>query len=97
MNNFIVFEKDSLNKVKVNSQKIVLNEASIVHTKMHRADVAEFVQDGNNLLLKLKDGNVITIENFLLMMMLSQTWFLKRVMAFYIGSMAFQALIVFRD
>ncbi|MCJ8160297.1 BapA/Bap/LapF family prefix-like domain-containing protein, partial [Acinetobacter zhairhuonensis] len=64
MNNFIVVEKDSLNKVNVNSQKIVLNEASIVHTKMHREDVAEFVQDGNNLLLKLKDGNVITIENF---------------------------------
>ncbi|MFA3130279.1 BapA prefix-like domain-containing protein, partial [Acinetobacter pittii] len=66
MNNFIIVEKDSLNKVNVNSQKIVLNEASIVHTKMHRADVAEFVQDGNNLLLKLKDGNVITIENFFL-------------------------------
>ena len=64
MNKFIVVEKDSLSKVSVSSQKIILNEASIVYTKIHREDVAEFIQDGNNLLLKLKDGNVIVIENF---------------------------------
>lgn len=36
MTNFIVVEKDSLNKVSINTQHITLTEASIVHTKMHR-------------------------------------------------------------
>ena len=46
MTNFIVVEKDSLNKVSINTQHITLTEASIVHTKMHRNDVAEFLRDG---------------------------------------------------
>ncbi|SSM84451.1 BapA/Bap/LapF family prefix-like domain-containing protein [Acinetobacter baumannii] len=64
MTNFIVIEKDSLEKSIVNSNQIPLTEASIVHTKMHRDDVEEFIRDGNNLLLKLKNGEVIVIENF---------------------------------
>ncbi|CDM72677.1 BapA/Bap/LapF family prefix-like domain-containing protein [Acinetobacter baumannii] len=64
MTNFIVIEKDSLEKSIVNSNQITLTEASIVHTKMHRDDVEEFIRDGNNLLLKLKNGEVIVIENF---------------------------------
>ena len=64
MSNFIVIEKDSLSKSTVNSANITLIEASIVHTKMHRDDVAEFIRDGNNLVLKLKNGEVVVIENF---------------------------------
>jgi len=64
MASFVVIEKDSLNKAAVNAERITLTEASIVHTKMKRDDVAEFVRDGNNLLLKLKSGEVIVIENF---------------------------------
>ncbi|WP_158651054.1 BapA/Bap/LapF family prefix-like domain-containing protein, partial [Acinetobacter indicus] len=64
MSNFIVIEKDSLNKVSVNAERIVLSESSIVHTKMNRDDVAEFIRDGNNLILKLKNGEVVVIENF---------------------------------
>ena len=64
MSNFIVIEKDSLSKSTVNSANITLTEASIVHTKMHRDDVAEFIRDGNNLVLKLKNGEVVVIENF---------------------------------
>ena len=64
MSNFIVIEKDSLNKVSVNAERIVLSESSIVHTKMNRDDVAEFIRDGNNLILKLTNGEVVVIENF---------------------------------
>ncbi|WP_239991304.1 BapA/Bap/LapF family prefix-like domain-containing protein, partial [Ignatzschineria indica] len=64
MINFIVVEKDSLDKSVVSSAHLTLSEPSIVHTKMSRDDVAEFVRDGNNLLLKLKNGKVIVIENF---------------------------------
>ena len=39
---FYCSRKDSLNKVSINTQHITLTEASIVHTKMHRNDVAEF-------------------------------------------------------
>ncbi|WP_171263524.1 BapA/Bap/LapF family prefix-like domain-containing protein, partial [Acinetobacter silvestris] len=53
-----------MSKSTVDTTHIALVEASIVHTKMNRDDVAEFVRDGNNLLLKLKNGEVIVIENF---------------------------------
>ncbi len=31
---------------------------------MHRNDVAEFLRDGNNLILKLNNGETVLIENF---------------------------------
>ena len=61
---FYCSRKDSLNKVSINTQHITLTEASIVHTKMHRNDVAEFLRDGNNLILKLNNGETVLIENF---------------------------------
>uniref|UniRef100_UPI0030092DD2 BapA/Bap/LapF family prefix-like domain-containing protein n=1 Tax=Acinetobacter higginsii TaxID=70347 RepID=UPI0030092DD2 len=64
MTNFVVIKKDSLNKVTVNAERITLSEASIVHTKMHRQDVAEFFRDGNNLVLKLVNGEIVVVENF---------------------------------
>ncbi|MGA4853716.1 BapA/Bap/LapF family prefix-like domain-containing protein, partial [Acinetobacter haemolyticus] len=64
MTNFIVIEKDSLDKVTVNAERITLSEASIVHAKMQREDVVEFLRDGNNLILKLVNGEIVVIENF---------------------------------
>ena len=64
MTKFIVIEKDSLNKTTVDAAQIRLSEATIVHSKMSRDDVAEFIHDGDHLLLKLKNGEVIVIENF---------------------------------
>ncbi len=64
MAKFIVVEKDSLDKVTIEAERIVLSEVSILLTKMHREDVAEFLRDGNNLILKLKNGEIIVIENF---------------------------------
>ncbi|PWD84031.1 Ig-like domain-containing protein, partial [Ignatzschineria cameli] len=61
---FLVVNKKSSNEMTVNGSKIVLHDASIVHTGLYRADVAEFIQEGNNLVLKLKNGQVIVIENF---------------------------------
>ncbi|WP_281109761.1 BapA/Bap/LapF family prefix-like domain-containing protein [Acinetobacter bereziniae] len=64
MANFVVIEKDSLSKSTVDTNHITLSEASIIHTKMNRDDVAEYIRDGDHLLLKLKNGEVIVIENF---------------------------------
>lgn len=64
MTKFIVIEKDTLNKATIDTTNISLNHASIVHTKMSRDDIAEFVRDGNNLILVLKNGEVVVIENF---------------------------------
>lgn len=64
MSRFVVIDKETQNKLSVDGQRIVLNDASIVKTGLHREDVAEFIQDGNNLILKLKNGDVIVIENF---------------------------------
>ena len=64
MTNFVVINKESLDKISINAQHIKLNEVSIIQTKLHREDVAEFIRDGNNLILKLINGEVIIIENF---------------------------------
>lgn len=66
MSAFVVVDKKSLNEVKVDESKIILNAASEVHTHLYRADVAEFIQDGNDLILKLKSGKTIVIVNFFL-------------------------------
>nr|WP_257221560.1 Ig-like domain-containing protein [Acinetobacter sp. YH12145] len=36
----------------------------VQQSQLHREDVQEFLQDGNTLIIKLKNGEVITIENF---------------------------------
>ncbi|WP_165443221.1 Ig-like domain-containing protein [Acinetobacter ihumii] len=64
MTKFIVTEKKSLEKNTVDNSQIILKAAAIVQVNLHRKDVAEFIQNGNNLILKLQNGDIITIENF---------------------------------
>ena len=64
MRNVIIVNKNSLEKTELKANHIVLNKASIVHTKLHREDVDHVLQEGNNLLVYLKNGEVITIENY---------------------------------
>ncbi|OTG83910.1 BapA/Bap/LapF family prefix-like domain-containing protein [Acinetobacter sp. ANC 4648] len=64
MTKFTVIEKDSLQKAEFDSSQLVLSEASIIHTKLHRDDVAEFSQQGTTLVIHLKNGEVVIIENF---------------------------------
>lgn len=93
MTNFIVVEKDSLNKVSINTQHITLTEASIVHTKMHRNDVAEFLRDGNNLILKLNNGETVLIENFFVVYdKVDSDLVLKKMVVSYTGLMVFLVL-----
>ena len=64
MTNFVVIQKETLDKSTINATKIVLNDAAIIHTKMAREDVAEFIRQGDHLILKLKNGEMLLIENF---------------------------------
>ncbi|OOV83381.1 BapA/Bap/LapF family prefix-like domain-containing protein, partial [Acinetobacter amyesii] len=64
MKELVIVDKITLNKVSSPANRIVLEDASIIQTKLHREDVQEFLQDGNTLIIKLKNGEVITIENF---------------------------------
>ncbi|GAA5102625.1 BapA/Bap/LapF family prefix-like domain-containing protein [Wohlfahrtiimonas larvae] len=64
MSTFVIVDKKSLNEISVDASNINLKAPSNVHTKLYRDDVAEFIQDGNNLILKLKNGKTITIANF---------------------------------
>ena len=66
MQKIVIVNKETLDKINSDSTYINLEKVSIVHTKLHREDVAEFVQDGNTLIIKLKNGEIITIENFFL-------------------------------
>ncbi len=64
MQEFTVIDKISLDKVNIKSGLIKLDKASIIQTKLHKEDVAELIQDGDNLIIKLKNGETITIENY---------------------------------
>ncbi|MBJ9986804.1 tandem-95 repeat protein, partial [Acinetobacter sp. S40] len=64
MTKFVVTEKKSLEKSSIDNSQVILKAAAIVQVNLHREDVAEFIQDGNTLILKLQNGDVITIENF---------------------------------
>ncbi|OYQ69097.1 hypothetical protein B9T13_09865 [Wohlfahrtiimonas chitiniclastica] len=64
MSSVIVVDKKSLDQSTVSGSRIVLETASKVYTQLYRSDVAEFVQDGNDLILKLKNGKTIVIVNF---------------------------------
>lgn len=90
---FYCSRKDSLNKVSINTQHITLTEASIVHTKMHRNDVAEFLRDGNNLILKLNNGETVLIENFFVVYdKVDSDLVLKKMVVSYTGLMVFLVL-----
>ena len=64
MNKFVVIDKATSDSIKLETSHINLEKVSVVHTRLDREDVAEFLQEGNTLILKLKNGEVITIDNF---------------------------------
>ncbi|MBS7839175.1 Ig-like domain-containing protein, partial [Wohlfahrtiimonas chitiniclastica] len=64
MSSVVVIDKKSQTESTVNGSRIILDKASKVHTQLYRSDVAEFVQDGNDLILKLKNGKTMVIVNF---------------------------------
>ncbi|RZG67780.1 BapA prefix-like domain-containing protein, partial [Acinetobacter wuhouensis] len=53
-----------MDKVNIGDSVIKLDKASIIQTKLHKEDVKEIVQEGNNLVIKLNNGEQITIENY---------------------------------
>ena len=64
MQSVTVINKATMEKSDVNSNIIKLEKGSIIQVKLHRDDVAEITQDGNNLIIKLKNGETLTIENY---------------------------------
>ena len=54
MSTFVVVDKKSLNETSVEGSNINLQAPSTIQMQMHRDDVAEFIQDGKDLILKLK-------------------------------------------
>ena len=64
MQSVTVIDKATMDKIDINSNIIKLEKGSIIQTKLHREDIAEITQDGNNLIIKLKNGETITIENY---------------------------------
>ena len=64
MQNITVIDKITLEKVNIESNIIKIDKASIIQTKLHKEDVKEIVQEGNNLVIKLNNGETITLENY---------------------------------
>ncbi|MEQ1325071.1 BapA/Bap/LapF family prefix-like domain-containing protein, partial [Acinetobacter soli] len=60
-----IISKESHNVLsEVDANKIALTEASVVLVKVSIKDVEEVLRDGTNAIIKLKNGEVIVIENF---------------------------------
>ncbi|MCU4359626.1 BapA prefix-like domain-containing protein [Acinetobacter ursingii] len=72
MTKFVVTEKKSLVKNTIDNSQVILKAAAIVQVNLHREDVAEFIQDGNNLILKLQNGDVILRPLILTVMVMEQ-------------------------
>ncbi|MDQ9051546.1 BapA/Bap/LapF family prefix-like domain-containing protein, partial [Acinetobacter gerneri] len=64
MNKIFLIDKKTLVKTETSDAKIVLDKATIVQTKLNASDVKEFIQEGNTLVIKLKNGEEIRIENY---------------------------------
>ena len=64
MQKITVIDKTTMEKVEIDSNIIKLEKGSIIQTKILREDVAEIIQDGNNLIIKMKNGETVTIENY---------------------------------
>ena len=64
MQNITIIDKASLNKINTDSSNILLDKVSIIQTKLHKDDIAEIIQNGNDLVIKLKNGETITLENY---------------------------------
>ena len=66
MQGITVIDKVTMEKLTVESGVIKVDSASIIQTELHREDIAEIIQEGNNLIIKLKSGETLTIENYFL-------------------------------
>ena len=64
MQKIIVIDKATMEKVEIDSNIIKLEKGAIMQTKILREDVAEIIQDSNNLIIKMKNGETVTIENY---------------------------------
>ena len=64
MQKITVIDKTTMEKFEIDSNIIKLEKGSIIQTKILREDVAEIIQDGNNLIIKMKNGETVTIENY---------------------------------
>ena len=64
MQDISVIDKVSLDKVNIESNIIKLDKISIVQTKIKKEDILEIIQEGNHLIIKLKNGETLTIENY---------------------------------
>ncbi|OTG89209.1 tandem-95 repeat protein, partial [Acinetobacter sp. ANC 3832] len=64
MQNITIIDKASLNKINTDSSNILLDKVSIIQTKLYKDDIAEIIQNGNDLVIKLKNGETITLENY---------------------------------
>lgn len=64
MKDVVVVNKETLEKNIFNEDQLSLNSASIIHLKIKKDDVAEFIQQGNTLIIKLKNGEILVLEKF---------------------------------
>ncbi|WP_111859323.1 BapA/Bap/LapF family prefix-like domain-containing protein [Acinetobacter sp. CFCC 10889] len=64
MQKITLIDKSSLEKINVESSIIKLDKATIIQPNVKKEDILEIIQEGDHLIIKLKNGETITIENY---------------------------------
>ncbi|NNP73391.1 hypothetical protein A7P53_12565, partial [Acinetobacter defluvii] len=64
MQKITLIDKSSLDKINIGSNIIKLNKVMIIQPNIKKEEILEIIQDGNHLIIKLKNGETITIENY---------------------------------
>lgn len=64
MQKITLIDKSSLEKVNVESNIIKLEKSMIIQPNIKKEEILEIIQEGDNLIIKLKNGENITIENY---------------------------------
>ena len=78
MKNINVTVKETGVEYTVDGNQINLNTQSVVVLHVKREDISSYTRQGNDLVLKLHNGDTVTIKNFSLWMNMDSTviWFL---------------------
>ncbi|WP_372403394.1 Ig-like domain-containing protein [Acinetobacter piscicola] len=64
MQKITLIDKSSLEKVNVESNIIKLEKSTIIQPNIKKEEILEIIQEGDNLIIKLKNGENIAIENY---------------------------------
>ncbi|WP_312323345.1 BapA/Bap/LapF family prefix-like domain-containing protein [Acinetobacter schindleri] len=59
-----LINKKTKEKIQMNADTVRIDQSSIVKIKISKSDIVQMSQDGTNLILVLRSGERLVVENF---------------------------------